>query len=183
VTYYRRPAAHVVWGVVISLALALALWCAARFTVAAIRASERAAVLREGDALLAQATAYTRVLARERDSLRALVRTADTVLVTRLRTVRDTTWLPAAPEQRLPACLAQLDSLATDCTTYRRAATLALAQADTIRRGDSTVIAGLSLQLAARRRADSLAARPAPAWRRTTAVAVVTAALTLWLSR
>lgn len=148
------------WGAVIALALALALVGAGWATVGAIRSSERAAVLEEGDALTRAALARGDTLARAVDSLRSAVATVDTVLVTRLRTVRDTAWLPAdtTPVVVLGACRAQLDTLAQDCAAFRETATTALAQATTIRRGDSTVIAGLSLQLAAIRRADSVRA-------------------------
>ncbi len=148
------------WGMVVALALALALWLAGWSTVGAIRASERAKVMAEGDALTRMALARGDALARQNDSLRAVVTHVDTVLVERIRRVRDTAWLPAdtAPVVVLAACRAQLDTLATDCDTYRRTATLALAQADTTRRRDSAAVVGLSLQLAAMRRADSVRA-------------------------
>lgn len=146
------------WGAVIALALALALWGAGVWTMRAIQADERAAVLREGDALLRQATAHAAQLAHERDSLRQVVARVDTVIVERIRRIRDTAWLPADPSPVvvLAACRAELERLASDCDAFRATATTALAKADTIRRGDSTVIAGLSLQLAAIRRADSV---------------------------
>lgn len=157
-TYYRPAPARIAWGVGIALALALALGVAARATVTAIRQDERATVLAEGQALLRDALAHGAQLARERDSLRAVVAHVDTVLVTRVRHVRDTAWLPAdtTPRVRLAACRAQLDTLASDCDTYRRVATAALAKADTITRRDAAAIAGLTVQLAAVRRADSL---------------------------
>lgn len=159
-SYYRPSPVRVLWGVGIVLALALALWLMGRATVAAIRADERASVLRDGDALLAQALAYGAKLSRERDSLAALVAQRDTVLVTRIRHIRDTAWLPAdtSPRVRLAACRAQLDTLATDCDLFRRTATTALAKADTIQRRDAAALAGLSWQLAAVRRADSIKA-------------------------
>ena len=159
-TYYRPSPTRFVWGVVIALAILAALFVAGRATVRAIAADERARVMRSGDALLQQALAHGRRLAHERDSLAAVVARVDTVLVTRLQRVRDTAWLPAdtASVVRLAACTAELTGLATDCASFRHAATTALAKADTSRRGDSTVIAGLSTQLAAIRRADSLKA-------------------------
>lgn len=159
-SYYRPAPTRFVWGVVIALALAVALFFAARASVDAIRQDERATVLREGDALLRDALVRGATLARERDSLAAVVAQVDTVLVTRIRRIRDTAWLPAdtSPTVVLRACRAQLDSLATDCDAFRHAATTALAKADTSRRSDSTVIAGLSWQLAAIRRADSIKA-------------------------
>ena len=158
---YMRPGIPSwLWGIIIACALALALWLAGRQTVAAIREDERAKVLAEGQSLVGAALAIQRAQwARERDSLRALVHRADTVLVTRLRHVRDTAWLPAdtAAPVRLRACMAQLDSLAAECAAFRVTATAALALADSAQRRDSAVIAGLSLQLAATQRADSLA--------------------------
>jgi hypothetical protein len=147
-------------GVVISLALLCALGWGGWLTLSWARADERAAVVREGDALTRLALARGDSLAREADSLRAIVAHVDTVLVTRIRRIRDTAWLPAdtAPAVVLGACRSQLDSLATDCDTFRRAASTALAQADTITRRDAAAIAGLSLQLAAVRRADSIRA-------------------------
>ena len=151
------------WGVVISLALLCALGWGGWLTLSWARADERRIVTAEGDALLRAALDRGAALALERDSLRAVVAHVDTVLVTRIRRIRDTAWIPAdtAPAVVLGACRAQLDTLAQDCDAYRRAATTALAQADTIRRGDSTVIAGLSTQLAAIRRADSIRATSA----------------------
>lgn len=156
-SYYRPSPTRFVWGVVIALALAVALWFAGRATIAAVRQDERTTVLRDGDTLLNAALAHNRTLARERDSLAAVVAKVDTILVTRLRTIRDTAWLPAdtSPTVRLAACRAQLDTLATGCDAFRRTALAAIAKADTTRRGDSAVMAGLSLQLAALRRADS----------------------------
>jgi len=160
VSYYRRSFGSVVWGVVIAFAIALALVLPARAVGRAIRQDERTKVLREGDALLRVALAHGRTLARERDSLRAVVAHVDTVLVTRLRTIRDTAWMPAdtAPRVRLAACVAVLDSLATDCALFRRTALAALAKADTSTRRDAAALAGLSVQLAAVRRADSIKA-------------------------
>ena len=159
-SYYRPSPVRVVWGVVIALALALALWFAWRATANAIRQDERAKVLTEGTGLLREALEHGRRLAHERDSLAQRVAKVDTVLVTRIRRVRDTAWLPAdsSPAVVLRACRSELDALAADCNAFRQAATTALAKADTSRRSDSTVIAGLSLQLAAVRRADSLKA-------------------------
>jgi len=160
VSYYRPSPTRLVWGVVIALALALALWFAWRATANAIRQDERAKVLTEGTALLREALEHGRRLAHERDSLAKRVADTDTVLVERIRRIRDTAWLPAdtSPTVVLRACRAQLDALATDCDAFRHAATTALAKADTSRRSDSTVIAGLSWQLAAIRRADSIKA-------------------------
>jgi hypothetical protein len=148
------------WGVVISLALIASLAWGGWLTLSWARADERRVVLAEGDALTRLALARGDSLARENATLRAAVAHVDTVLVTRLRTIRDTAWLPAdtAPRVRLAACIAAVDSLATDCASFRRTALTALAQADTTRRRDSAAVAGLSLQLAAIRRADSVRA-------------------------
>ena len=155
------------WGVVISLALLCALGWGGWLTLSWARADERAAVVREGDALTQLALARGDSLAREAAALRAAVAHVDTVLVTRIRRIRDTAWLrDTAQAVALPACRAQLDSLATDCDAFRRAATTALAQADTITRRDAAAIAGLSLQLAAIRRADSTTAAGGGRWSR-----------------
>ena len=148
------------WGVVISLALIASLAWGGWLTLSWARADERRVVLAEGETLTRLALARGDALARQNDSLRAAVAHVDTVLVERIRRVRDTAWLPAdtAPHVRLAACIAVVDSLATECGTFRRTATLALAQADTTRRRDSAAVAGLSLQLAAIRRADSVRA-------------------------
>ena len=135
-SYYRRSLAPTVWGVVIALAIAAALVFAHRSAVASAVTAERAKVLREGESLLRLSLAHSADLKREADSLRAVVAHVDTVVVSRLRTVRDTAWLPAdtSPVVRLAACRAQLDSLATDCERFRATATAALANADSLRK-------------------------------------------------
>ena len=157
-SYYRPSPTRFVWGVAIAAACIAGLWLAGLATIDAIREDERAEVLREGDTLNALWRQRATALQRERDSLGAVVGRVDTVLVERIRRIRDTAWLPAdtSPVVRLAACRAQLDTLALDCLTFRQVATTALAQADTIIRRDSAAIAGLSLQLAALRRADSI---------------------------
>ena len=158
--YYRGAWREMAAGVSIALAIVAALIWAGTASVQAIRANERQRVLREGDALLQHALADRRRVTRERDSLAAIARQIDTVLVTRIRRIRDTAWLPAdtSPVVRLAACRATLDTLATDCDLFRRTASTAIAKADTIHRRDSAAIAGLSWQLAAVRRADSVRA-------------------------
>lgn len=150
-SYYRRSYAPVVWGVVIALALAAALVFAHRATVAVAVAAERAAVLADGASLLALSQAHSAAIRRERDSLRAVVARVDTVLVTRLRTVRDTAWLPAdtSPVVRLAACRATLDTLATECALFRASATLALAAADSLAVTQSDAAKAAAWQLAA----------------------------------
>ena len=146
-SYYRRSYTPVLWGVVIALALAAALVFAHRAAVAAAVAAERTKVLGEGEALLRLSLAHSAALKREADSLRAVVAHVDTVIVSRLRTVRDTAWLPAdtSPVVRLAACRAQLDTIATDCERFRATATAALANADSLRRADSTTLAAQSV--------------------------------------
>lgn len=156
-----------VW-LAVCVALALGVYFAGRASVAAIRRDERARVLDEGhrlaDVLL---SAERRHWAGLVDSLRRQTRAADTVLVTRLRTVRDTAWLPAdpAPAVRYVACRAQLDTLASDCATFRATATAALAAADSQHQTDTLTLRTMATQLAAIRRSDStkavaLARRP-----------------------
>jgi hypothetical protein len=177
---YMRPAyVRLITLTAIALAMLAALVTAGVLTVKAIRDNERAAVLRESDALLQQSLAHSRALARERDSLLAVVATVDTVLITRIRRVRDTTWIPAdtSPVVVLAACRAELDALATACESYRVAATAALAHADTLRRADSTTITALTRQLAAR--PDTVP--PRSRWRSLAGAVVGTAALTLLL--
>lgn len=160
-----QPPPRFVWGAAIAAALALALWAASRATVGAIRASERAAVLAEGDTLLRLALAQGDTLRRLADSLRIEAAHRDTILVHTIERVKgeaakpippgtDTTALIAA----VRSCRAALDTLVADCAQFREVATTALAKADTIQRRDSAAIAGLSLQLAVIRRADSLRA-------------------------
>lgn len=177
---YHRPAyLRLITLAAIALALLAALVTAAVLAVRAIRADTRAAVLREGDALLQQSLAHARTLARERDSLRLVVAHVDTVLVTRIRRVRDTAWIPAdtAPTVVLGACRAELTALASACESYRSAATTALAHADTLRRADSTTITALQQQLAAR----PDVVPPRSRWRSLAGAVVGTAALTLLL--
>lgn len=187
--YYRPSLAPLLWGVVVSGLVAAALFGAHVLTVRQERAAERRAVLAEGQQIVALERAAVAALVRERDSLRVVVARVDTVLLTRIRTVRDTAWIPrdTNPVVRLAACRAQLDTLAITCDAFRRTATTALAKADTIARRDSAVIAGLSRQLVALRRADSLAAIPRPSWRARfhshLTTAALTAALTLALTR
>jgi hypothetical protein len=150
-TYYRPRYAPVVWGVVIALSLAAALVFAHRATVASAVAAERATVLREGETLFALSQAHSEAIRRERDSLRAVVARVDTVLVHRLRTVRDTAWLPAdtSPVVRVAACRATLDTLASECAQFRASATLALAAAESLAVTQSDAAKAAAWQLAA----------------------------------
>jgi len=162
-----------VWGLAIAFALLGALWLAGRATVRAIQERERTAVLAEGDTLLRLALAQGNALKREVDSLRIEAARRDTVLVHTIERVRTETAKPIPPGTDTTAliaavrsCRATLDTLATDCEAFRAVATTALAKADTAKRADSSVIAALSLSLAAVRRADS--AKAASLTRRST---------------
>lgn len=160
---YHRPAyARLVWGAVVALALALALWFAARATADAIRQDERQRVLTEGHELLEQALAEGQRLAGERDSLRVLVGQRDTLLIERIVQAKQEAALPIPPASDTSAlvaavrsCRATLDTLATECEAFRAMATAALAKADTSAQRDAAVMAGLTMQLAVIRRDDS----------------------------
>lgn len=164
-SYYRPRWAGTVWGVAIALALLAALCWAGALTLSATRADERRVVLAEGNVLLTQALQRGDTLQRSLDSLSAIVRHRDTLLIVRIEQAKGESVKPIPPASDTAAlvavvrsCRATLDTLASDCAAFREVATTALAKADTTRRGDSTVIAGLSLQLAGIRRADSLKA-------------------------
>jgi hypothetical protein len=152
-SYVRRDWTRLVWGVVIALALLAGLWYAGTLTLRAARDDERRIVLAEGDSLQQLATARGDTLRRALDSLRRAVRQVDTVLVSRLRTVRDTAWLPdtilLTPTNRsaavMTACRAQLDTLASDCERFRATATTALATADSLHRADSSTVHAQSI--------------------------------------
>ncbi|MCA2992065.1 hypothetical protein [Gemmatimonas sp.] len=159
---WYRGAPSWLWGAVISLALLAALAWGGWLTLSWARSDERRIVLTEGEAFTRLATQHADSLARVLDSTRRVVAQVETLVVERLVRARQEAAAPLPPATDTTAlvaavqsCRAQLDTLVTDCTAYRRAAATALAQADTIRRSDSTVLAGLSLQLAALRRADS----------------------------
>jgi len=97
------------------------------------RADERQRVFAAADSLGAHSLSAARARwARERDSLAALVRQRDTVLIRSVRRVRDTTWLPrdTTPAVRLAACRVELDTLAATCDAFRVTAAAALAAAD-----------------------------------------------------
>jgi hypothetical protein len=141
------------WGVVIALALALALWLAGRATVATIRQDERAKVLTEGERLAAWSASLERAhWQRLTDSLRREAARVDTVLDTVLVRVRVVTQapIPTAPDSvraALLSCRGVLDSLATTCAQFRAVATAALAAADTVRRRDSLSVVGARMTL------------------------------------
>lgn len=151
------------WPVVITLALALGCWFAGRATVRSIRQDERDKVLAEGDRLVAVAQGVERARWQHVvDSLRKEAARLDTVLDTVFLRAKAETAKPIPPTKDTTAlvaavrsCRATLDTLAQSCASFRESATTALAKADTIQRRDSAAIAGLSLQLAVIRRADS----------------------------
>lgn len=145
-------------ALLLGLALALGLWHGAQVAAGRIRAEERQRVLARVAAEVAPQLAAERAeWARERDSLEALVAQVDTVLQVRLRTIRDTLWLPAdtTPVIRLAACRLVLDQLATDCTRYRETTAAALRVSAELRQADSLAAVALGARLALVR--DSLA--------------------------
>ena len=115
---------------------------------------------------------------RERDSLIALTAARDTVLVTRIRTVRQilTDTLHQTDTLVVRAC----GELADGCAAFRATATAALALADSTRSADSSARVALGLRLVTSN--DSLrrarrALDRAPTWRTTVEVGVVGSAL------
>lgn len=124
--YYRSSYAPVLWGVVVSVALAAALVFAHRSALSRARVEERRTVLLEGDALLRQALAHSRVQARLIDSLtieaarvdtvwRVAKTAAATVLAAPIPT--DTAALVAAVQ----ACRATLGATVTACDSAQAA--------------------------------------------------------------
>ena len=163
--YYRPGITRLVWGVCIALALLAALCWAGVLTLRAARADERRVVLQEGSVLLTAALKRGETLRQSLDSLAAIVRRRDTLLIVRIEQANGEAEKPIPPASDTAAlvgavrsCRATLDTLAGDCAAFREAATKALAVADTNRRADSAVITGFSLQLAGLRRADSIKA-------------------------
>ena len=177
--YYRPRVPFWLWLAVLVAALLAVVVFAARGAVGSLRAQERRRVYAEAQAWASQITPTERAAwRRQADSLRAVVTGRDTVLVTRLRTVRDTAWLPAdtSPAVRLVACRAALDSLADDCDAFRVSAVAALAVADTVHRADS--VTGRALLFATVAARDSLRTAQrqrdrAPTWRTVGSVGVV----------
>lgn len=158
--YYRPTVPAAAWGVLAALVLVGALGAAHVLTVRQARADERRAVLADAAVLERELLASAARIAAERDSLRAVAARIDTVLAWRLRVVHDTAWLPAdtAPAVRLVACRAQLDTIASACGAFRAAAADAARAADTQHAHDAATIAAQARQVAALRRADSIAA-------------------------
>ena len=146
------------WGLFVAACLAAALYVAGAATLARIqataRADERARLTLEHDArVVAQLAAQRGYYRRIVDSLGAQLATRDSALRTRVAHVRTVTrWMPAdtAPAVQLAACRAQLDTLATDCETFRAQAAATIAQlraaADSAQRADSTAAAAESMR-------------------------------------
>lgn len=158
--YTGRPAwlVSACWALALAVACGLGLWLSGRAVVRQIRADERQRLE------AASADVLTTTIAAERarwqravDSLAAVVAEVDTVLVTRLRTVHDTAWLPAdtAVPVRYAACRAALDAIATECATFRTAALARLAAADSVRQMDVTAHTALAQQLASVRASEA----------------------------
>ena len=151
---YTRGLARVpgwLWVVLAITGFLVALVFAARQSVAWIRADERRAVLASVDSLrpIVWPIEYAR-LTRERDSLRAEAERRDTVLVTRVRTVREllTDTLRHTDTLIVRAC----GELADDCDAFRVSATTSLVKADSVHAADSTANARLLLSVAAQTR-------------------------------
>ena len=145
-TYYRPRVPSWLSTVLILTALLAALVFAGRATVDAIRDGERQRVYREAHQWASAAVVVQRErFAKERDSLRKETGKLDTVLDVRLKTIRDTTWLPAdpSPAVRLAACRVQLDTLASECAAFRASALATMAADDSLRKADSLRIAVL----------------------------------------
>lgn len=150
------------WGVIVALALALALWKAGMLTIEQIRADERAAVLREGDALMAVINKNAGRIARERDSVTRLLAQRDTQLTEALATAQrvivkevpfvptslvDTTQARAALtalQQGLTTCRDTLAGLISACTQYRLTSDSARAVGARQRTADSTAMARMA---------------------------------------
>lgn len=150
------------WGVIVALALAVALWKAGVLTVEQIRADERAAVLREGDALLGVINRNAGRIARERDSVARLLARRDTQLTAALATAQrvivkevpfvptslvDTTQARAALttlQQGLITCRDTLAGLVSACTQYRLTSDSARAVGARQRTADSTAMARMA---------------------------------------
>ncbi|GAB1345027.1 hypothetical protein [Gemmatimonas sp.] len=155
-TYQRRDWGRLVWGVVIALALGVALYIAGRATVRAIQEQERRAVLAEGDTLAKLALARGDSLRRVVDSLRIVTAHRDTIVVHTIERAKAETAKPLPPASDTAAlvaavrsCRATLDTLVTDCTRYRETATAALEAAKQQHEADSTRDAIRAQQLAA----------------------------------
>lgn len=159
------------WGILGVLALALGVWKAGAITVAMIRADERAAVLREGDALLAVINTNAGRIARERDSVTRVLAQRDTQLTAALASAgrvierivtKEVPVLPAslldtAATRRtltalrfdLTTCRDTLADLASACMQYRITSDSARAAGARQRTADSTALVRMAEQTAA----------------------------------
>lgn len=159
------------WGVIVALALAVALWKAGVLTIEQIRASERAAVLREGDAFAALYRTEAQRIARERDSVLRVLAQRDTQLtvalaaagrvieriVTKEVPVLPASLLDTAATRRtltalrfdLTTCRDTLAGLMSACTQYRLTSDSARAVGARQRTADSTALARMAEQTAA----------------------------------
>jgi len=161
------------WGLVIALALAVALWLAGTLTVRSIRAAERMAVLREGDRLMAQSLTYSRVQARLIDSLTVEAARRDTVWLRAKAVAQAVTAAPIPTDSTalvtaVRSCRATLDATVTACDSAQ-AAQRAVIPAQTQRTAsDSAALAAQAVITAGitRRRDAALAALAARSrWR------------------
>lgn len=155
------------WGIIVALALALALWKAGMLSIAQIRASERAAVLKEGDAFAALYRTEAQRIARERDSVLRVLAQRDTQLTAALNTaqrviVKEVPVIPAslldttqtraaltALQQGLTTCRDTLAGLVSACTQYRLTSDSARAVGARQRTADSTALVRMAEQTAA----------------------------------
>lgn len=166
-----NPIPRWLWGVIVALALALALWKAGMLTVAQIRADERAAVLAEGDTLLAVINRNAGRIARERDSVARVLAVRDTQLTAALASAgrvverivtREVPVLPAslldtaatrrtitALQADLTTCRDTLMGLASACAQYRITSDSARHVSARQRTADSTALARMAEQTAA----------------------------------
>lgn len=145
-SYYRPRVPSWLSTVLILTALLAALVYAGFATRDAIRDGERQRVYREAHQWASATVVVQRErFAKERDSLRKESGRVDTLLKVRLKTIRDTTWLPAdpSPAVRLQACRVQIDSLASSCEQFRATAIATMAADDSLRKADSLRIAAL----------------------------------------
>lgn len=168
---YYRPRVPSWLSTVLILTAPLAAFVYAGFaTRDAIRDGERQRVYNEAHQWAsATVVAQRERFAKERDSLRKETGRVDTLLKVRLKTIRDTTWLPAdtSPAVRLAACRVQLDTLATECEAFRATATATMAADDSLRKADSLRIAGLIMGKVADKdsiRTLTIDAKKGPTW-------------------
>lgn len=169
-SYYRPRVPSWLWVTLLITAGLFAVVVLGRATVNSIKDGERQRVYREAHQWAsATVVAQRERFAKERDSLRKETGRVDTLLKVRLKTIRDTTWLPAdtSPAVRLAACRVQLDTLATECEAFRATATATMAADDSLRKADSLRIAGLIMGKVADKdsiRTLTIDAKKGPTW-------------------